>query len=90
MIARLNFGQLRNKGEKIDISLMNIGGVRADLKSGDITYEDIYTIQPFSNDLTKLTLNGAQLKQILEKQEIHDWIVGQCKKENTTDQECYK
>ena len=77
MIAEAQLWAVRDKGEKIDISLMNIGGVRADLKSGDITYEDVYTIQPFSNDLTKLTLNGAQLKQILEKQEIHDWIVGQ-------------
>ncbi len=77
MIAEAQLWAVRDKGEKIDISLMNIGGVRDDLKSGDITYEDVYTIQPFSNDLTKLTLNGAQLKQILEKQEIHDWIVGQ-------------
>lgn len=77
MIANAQLWAVRDKGENMDISLMNIGGVRADLKSGDITYEDVYTIQPFSNDLTKVTLTGAQLKEILEKQNIHDWIVGQ-------------
>ncbi|WP_052356829.1 cell wall-binding repeat-containing protein [[Clostridium] dakarense] len=77
MIAEAQLWATRDKGENIDISLMNIGGVRADLNSGDVTYEDVYTVQPFSNDLTKLTLTGAQLKEILEKQEINDWIVGQ-------------
>lgn len=77
MIAEAQLWAVRDKGENIDISLMNIGGVRSELKAGDVTYEDVYTIQPFSNDLTKLTLTGAQLKEILEKQEIHDWIVGQ-------------
>ncbi|WP_270940552.1 cell wall-binding repeat-containing protein [Romboutsia lituseburensis] len=77
MIAEAQLWAVRDKGEDIDISLMNIGGVRSELKAGDVTYEDVYTIQPFSNDLTKLTLTGAQLKEILEKQEIHDWIVGQ-------------
>ena len=76
MIANSQLWAVRNKGENIDISLMNIGGVRADLEQGDVTYEDIYTIQPFGNDLTKLTLTGTQLKEILETQEINDWVVG--------------
>lgn len=76
MVAEAQLWAVRDKGEAMDISLMNIGGVRADLEKGDITYEDIYTIQPFGNDLTKLELTGAQLKEILEDQEINDWVVG--------------
>ena len=76
MIAEAQLWAVREAGHDIDISIMNIGGVRADLKEGNITYKDIYTIQPFGNDLTKLTLTGAQLKEILEAQKIHDWFVG--------------
>lgn len=76
MIAEAQLWSVKEKGEDVQISMMNIGGVRSDLQKGDITYEDVYTIQPFGNDLTKLTLNGAQLKEILETQNIHDWVIG--------------
>lgn len=76
LTAEAQLWAMKNKGENVDISLMNIGGVRADLEEGDITYEDIYTIQPFGNDLTKLKLNGYQLKSILEAQSINDWVSG--------------
>lgn len=76
MIADAQLWASKEKGEDVQISMMNIGGVRADLQQGDVTYEDVYTIQPFGNDLTKLTLKGAQLKEILETQNIHDWVIG--------------
>lgn len=76
MIADAQLWAAKEKGEDVQISMMNIGGVRADLQQGDVTYEDVYTIQPFGNDLTKLTLSGSQLKTILETQNIHDWVIG--------------
>lgn len=74
MIAKAQLWAVKEKGKDVQISLMNTGGVRADLNQGDVTYKDIYTIQPFGNDLTTLTLTGSQLKEILEKQNIHDWV----------------
>jgi 2',3'-cyclic-nucleotide 2'-phosphodiesterase / 3'-nucleotidase / 5'-nucleotidase len=51
-----------------DFAAMNSGGVRNDLNAGDITWGELFTIQPFGNDLVKLTLTGAQVRQLLNDQ----------------------
>ncbi|WNG34976.1 bifunctional metallophosphatase/5'-nucleotidase [Archangium violaceum] len=50
------------------IALMNPGGVRADIDAGDITYGEVFTVQPFANSLVTLTLTGAQIERVLEQQ----------------------
>jgi 5'-nucleotidase len=59
------------------IALMNPGGVRADLTyasspvgegDGVVTYGEAFTVQPFGNVMTTLTLTGAQIKAVLEQQ----------------------
>ncbi len=50
------------------IAFMNSGGIRADLKAGELTYGDIFTVQPFSNVVVTQSLTGAQIKQALEQQ----------------------
>ncbi|MDO5627714.1 MAG: bifunctional UDP-sugar hydrolase/5'-nucleotidase [Mobilicoccus sp.] len=50
------------------ISLMNIGGVRASLDAGDITYEEAYAVLPFGNRLVTLDMTGAQLEEVLNQQ----------------------
>ena len=57
-------------------ALMNPGGVRSDLRCPagaappcSVTYGDAFTMQPFGNNLTVLTLTGAQLRQLLEDQQ---------------------
>jgi 5'-nucleotidase len=53
-----------------EVALMNPGGVRAPLGGEgllDITYEDIFAVQPFHNQLMTLTLTGEQLMQTLER-----------------------
>ena len=51
-----------------DISLMNPGGLRSDLRRGPITLGDILTLHPFGNRLETLTLSGAQVLAALEQQ----------------------
>ena len=41
------------------IALMNVGGVRASLDTGDITYEEAYNVAPFGNLLNTVTLLGV-------------------------------
>jgi 5'-nucleotidase len=54
------------------VAFMNPGGIRADLTyrapNGDVTYNDLYTVQPFANTLVVKTLTGAQLDALLEQQ----------------------
>ncbi len=50
------------------IALMNPGGIRADLKAGQLTFGDLFAVQPFDNGLVKMTLTGANLKAVLEQQ----------------------
>jgi 5'-nucleotidase len=57
-------------------AFMNPGGIRADLVfaasgtegDGNVTYEEIFTVQPFGNSLVTMTLTGAQIETLLEQQ----------------------
>jgi 2',3'-cyclic-nucleotide 2'-phosphodiesterase (5'-nucleotidase family) len=51
---------------RTDVAIMNGGGVRASLAAGDVTYEHLYTVQPFGNRIYALTLTGRELRQALE------------------------
>jgi 5'-nucleotidase len=51
-----------------DFALMNPGGIRADLDAGPITWGELFTIQPFGNQLVSMTYTGQQLKEVLEQQ----------------------
>lgn len=63
-----NIGQweadaIRNK-TGTDVTLLNSGGIRKDLSSGDITVGDIWEINPFGNTIVKFNVSGKGLKQI--------------------------
>ncbi len=52
------------------MSLMNRGGVRADLvpaADGSVTFGDIYTVEPFGNGLLTGTISGADLRAVIEQ-----------------------
>lgn len=53
------------------VAFMNPGGIRAALArpaDGQVRYEDLFTVQPFYNNLVTLTLTGSQLIELLEQQ----------------------
>lgn len=54
--------------EDIDLGVMNAGGVRDDLKQGDVTYQQAFSVQPFGNSIDVATLTGAAIKEALENQ----------------------
>lgn len=58
-------------------AFMNPGGVRADLTyasspgggaDGEVTYGEVYSVQPFGNNLVTMTLKGSQIDTLLEQQ----------------------
>ncbi|WP_081681001.1 bifunctional UDP-sugar hydrolase/5'-nucleotidase [Cellulomonas sp. URHD0024] len=61
----------------VQLALMNPGGIRSDLTfanspggeaAGQVTYGEVFTVQPFNNLVVTVTLTGAQLKDVLEQQ----------------------
>ena len=59
------------------VAFTNPGGIRADLiasnrvgseEPGQVTYSELFTIQPFTNIMTVLTLTGDTIKRLLEQQ----------------------
>jgi 5'-nucleotidase len=59
------------------VAFMNPGGIRGDILSGQIsggeaagqvTYGELFTVQPFANVMTVLTCTGAQIEALLEQQ----------------------
>jgi 5'-nucleotidase len=48
-----------------DIGIMNSGGIRSDLRAGDLTYGDIFEVSPFDNYPAIVTLTGAQIMEML-------------------------
>ncbi|MGI8514697.1 MAG: bifunctional metallophosphatase/5'-nucleotidase [Acidimicrobiia bacterium] len=63
-------------GEAV-VAFMNPGGIRADLLyassdvgegDGNVTYGEAFTVQPFGNSLVTMTLTGAQIEAVLERQ----------------------
>nr|WP_282557624.1 bifunctional metallophosphatase/5'-nucleotidase [Providencia burhodogranariea] len=65
--AQLYVASAKDQGGA-QIAFMNSGGIRADLKAGEQTYGDLFTVQPFSNVVVTQSLTGAQIKQALEQQ----------------------
>lgn len=51
---------------KTDIAIINGGGIRANFKAGDITFNDILTVQPFNNKLYVYQIPGQTLLDELE------------------------
>ena len=54
-------------GHKIDVGLMNVGGLRNDLYAGDIKLGDIYRVFPFENTLSILEIKGEYLEEMIHQ-----------------------
>lgn len=57
-------------GHKIDVAVMNIGGIRNDIEKGDITLGDLFRILPFENTVSIIELKGRDLEAIVHAVEF--------------------
>lgn len=48
------------------VAITNGGGIRAEIKVGDVTKNDIFTVLPFGNTVDVIYVTGAQLLEVLE------------------------
>ena len=50
------------------IAFMNPGGIRQDIQAGEVTYGELFSVQPFDNQVVQMELTGNQILRILEQQ----------------------
>jgi 5'-nucleotidase/UDP-sugar diphosphatase len=51
---------------KADFGFNNFGGIRADIKAGPVTQEDVFKVLPFGNQVVVFQASGRFLKQLME------------------------
>ena len=70
LVADAQLAALRDRGAQI--ALINNGGLRSDFRLApgqvQLTYGQLAGVLPFRNELTLLSLEGGQLRQLLESQ----------------------
>jgi 5'-nucleotidase len=54
------------------IAFMNPGGVRTNIGAGEVTYKEVFDVQPFGNTVNTITLTGADIDDVLEQQYQQD------------------
>ena len=69
--AETNLGDLcadayLDQSSGADIALVNGGGIRVEIKKGDITLNDILKVHPFGNSLTVIEVTGQTVLDALE------------------------
>lgn len=55
------------RGDHPDFGLYNMGGIRASLPEGKVTYGDLVDVAPFDNKLCLLTLTGEKTLQLFRE-----------------------
>ena len=65
-ISNLVAHAFRDMSRTGDIAIQNGGGVRTDVKAGEFSIGDAYTLLPFANTLVELSMTGAEIHQVLE------------------------
>ena len=57
----------KDYGEQPQFAVYNVGGIRAALTKGTVTYGDVLDIAPFENKICFLTLTGDKVTELFEQ-----------------------
>jgi len=52
--------------QEVDVSVVNLGGLRTEIPAGNITIRNIYELMPFENELVILWVRGDKLIQLFQ------------------------
>jgi 2',3'-cyclic-nucleotide 2'-phosphodiesterase (5'-nucleotidase family) len=55
------------KQKKVDLAILNMGGIRNAMPKGDVTYGDVQDISPFNNHYCVVTLRGKDLLSLFRE-----------------------
>lgn len=54
--------------EGTDFAFMNPGGIRTDIDAGEVTWGELFAVQPFGNQMVRMTMTGQQIYDVLAQQ----------------------
>ena len=58
-------------GRRVDIGLINFGGIRADLPAGRVIKDDLLSMLPFNNYLCYVALKGSEIEALFRSMAEH-------------------
>lgn len=61
------FTDVMKEKSGVQIAFTNAGGIREDIKTGDITVGNIFEVMPFDNTIVTGEMTGKQIKELLEQ-----------------------
>ena len=67
LLADIMVWAAKDYQEQPDFGVYNMGGVRADLPKGEVTYGDVLDIAPFENKIAFTTLSGADVLELFSQ-----------------------
>ena len=67
LLADIMCWAAKDYNEQVDFAVYNMGGIRAALKKGKVTFGDIVDIAPFENKICFLTLSGDKVKELFSE-----------------------
>lgn len=66
IVDRLMVETEKAVGKKVDLGLINNGGIRVDMPQGDVILDDILSMLPFKNYAAYVSMKGSDLKTFIE------------------------
>ncbi len=67
LLADILMWACKDYGEKPDFSVYNMGGIRAALAEGNVTYGNILDVAPFENKICFLSLKGDDVMELFSQ-----------------------
>ena len=67
LLADILVWAAKDYNEKADFGVYNMGGVRADLPKGDVTYGDVLDVAPFENKISFITMSGETVLELFRQ-----------------------
>ena len=65
-MAEAVYQSAKQEVERVDMCILNYGGIRSTLDSGEITIGEMYRLMPFENEICVLRLNKLQMDSLFK------------------------
>lgn len=67
LLADILVWAAKDYGEQPVLGIYNMGGIRADLTKGKVTYGDVLNVAPFENKICFITLTGEKMLKLFQQ-----------------------